>query len=75
MFVVVFVRCMDHPQNRMALIGCGICTISGMFLKSSSEIQPAQLDPVDKPTTDSNHIILSNPRVLIGRGGKATKLH
>lgn len=54
----------------MALIGCGICTISGMFLKSSSEIQPKQLDPIDISTTDSNHIILANPHVLIGRGGK-----
>lgn len=59
----------------MALIGCGICTISGMFLKSSSEIQPEELDPVDIPITDSNHIILANPCVLIGRGEKATKLH
>lgn len=59
----------------MALIGCGICTISDTFLKSSIEIQPEHLGPVVLPTAGSNHIVFANPHVLIGSGGKATKLH
>lgn len=51
----------------MALISCRICTVSGMFLKSSGEIQP---DLVDVPTTNSNNIIVSKPCAFIGRGMK-----
>lgn len=49
-------------------MSCVICTISGIFLKSSSKIQPELLDPLDIPTTDSNHIILPNPHVFIEEG-------
>lgn len=54
----------------MALIGCGICIISGMFLKRNNETQPEQLDPVDIRLESIVGIILADPRVLTGRGRK-----
>lgn len=68
-------QCMDHPGSGVALTGCGSGTIRDLFLKSRDEIESEQLDSVDVPTTDCNHIKRSTPHVLIGRREKATKLH
>lgn len=72
----MFVSCMDHPESGVALTGCSSGTISDLFLKSSGEIQPEQLDSVDIPTTDCNYIKRSTPMSLLEGGrGEATKLH
>lgn len=69
-FVTGFVSCVDHPESGVALTGCGSGTIGDLFLKSSGEIQPEQLDSLNAPTTDCNHIKRANPHGLLGRGKK-----
>lgn len=62
--VTGFVSSVDHPGSGVALTSCGSGTISNLFLESSAEIQPEQLDSVGAPTTDCNHIKKGKPSWL-----------